>query len=396
MCMSVPARGPVVPSAARPATALAPDGTRAAHPRPLPLRRRRLLSLDAFRGFVIAGMLLVNNMIWNAATPRQFMHAPWGRGVTFTDLILPWFVFALGVAVPLSSATAWGARPARVQSTLRILRRVLVLVALGVALTSVEARRFTVGMGVLQLLGLSYAVAAALGRTPVWARLAAAGALLGGYGGLLLLAPVPGYGAGVFLDQHNIIRYLDDAYLGRRGLAGVLSVAPAGALALLGTLAGSLLCARRLRPAAKAAVFLAAGAALAAGGLAWARELPLSKDLWTPSYALVSAGTGWLLVGLCYLAFDVARWRALGTPFAVFGANAIAAYVAPILVMQVLKDWYVPAAGGAAVSLQTVLLGALQHRLGTIATMWAYTGGIVLVWWLGLLVLYRKRILIRV
>ncbi len=51
---------------------------------------------------MIASMLLVNNMIWNADTPRQLMHAPWAHGVTFTDMILPWFVFTMGVAIPLS------------------------------------------------------------------------------------------------------------------------------------------------------------------------------------------------------------------------------------------------------------------------------------------------------
>jgi predicted acyltransferase len=251
-------------------------------------------------------------------------------------------------------------------------------------------------MGVLQLLGLSYAVGAALGRTPLWVRLTAAGAILGCYGDLLVLAPLPGYGAGVLLQQHNIIRYLNDAYLARLGLAGVLSVVPAGAMALLGTVAGGVLSSWRLRPAAKAAVLLTGGAALMAGSLAWARVLPLSKDLWTPSYVLLSAGTGWLVLGFFYLVFDVARWRAAGAPFAVFGANAIVAYVVPILFMQVLKHWYVPAAGGAVVSAQVALLHALQHRLGTIGTMWAYTGGIILVWWIVLFDLYRRRIFIRV
>jgi predicted acyltransferase len=220
--------------------------------------------------------------------------------------------------------------------------------------------------------------------------------LIGGYWALLALAAVPGYGAGVLLQHHNIIQYLNAAYLARYRLSGVLSVAPAGALALLGTVAGSLLWSRRLGPHVKAAIFLAAGASLAAGGLMWSHALPLSKDLWTPSYAVLSGGIGWLLLGLCYLAFDVARWRAAGVPLAVFGTNAISAYVASAFVVQALQYWRVPAPGGAAISLQAALLFALQQRLGIIGTMWAYTGGIILGWWLVLLILYWKRVLIRV
>ncbi len=62
----------------------------------------RAVSVDAFRGFVIGGMLLVNNVIWTETTPRQLMHAKWNQGVTFTDLIFPWFLLAMGVAIALS------------------------------------------------------------------------------------------------------------------------------------------------------------------------------------------------------------------------------------------------------------------------------------------------------
>lgn len=394
--MSISAKLPAVQPLALPAPAgglATRDMPRPGRPQPLP--KHRLLSLDVFRGFVITGMLLVNNMIYNDVTPRQLMHAPWGSGITFTDLVLPWFVFSMGVAVPLGTATAPDGRTTGALPTLRVLRRVLVLVGLGVALTTIEAWQPAVGMGVLQLLGLSYAVGAALGWTPVWVRLAAAGALLAGYGDLLVLVPLPGYGTGVFLQQHNVIRYLNGAYLARYGLTGLLSVVPAGALALLGTVAGSVLCSWRLRPAAKTAALFLGGTALMAGSLAWPL-LPLSKDLWTPSYVAVSAGTGWSLLGVFYLVFDVARVRAAGVPFAVFGANSILAYVVPILYMAVIKHWFIPTEGGAVVSAQVTLIHALQHRLGTIGAMWAYTGGIILLWWCVLFDLYRRRIFIRV
>ncbi|HKX17081.1 MAG TPA: heparan-alpha-glucosaminide N-acetyltransferase domain-containing protein, partial [bacterium] len=134
---------------------------------------RRLLSLDAFRGAVIAGMLIVNNIPWTSATPRQLMHAAWGQGVTFTDMILPCFVLAMGVAVPQSNAAS---SPAWLRAS-RIIRRAVLLVGFGVLLDSLEAHQVVLGIDVLQLIGLAYLVAAAFGALPVLARLAAAAVL---------------------------------------------------------------------------------------------------------------------------------------------------------------------------------------------------------------------------
>src|SRR5689334_7224895 len=60
----------------------------------------RLMSLDAFRGLAILGMLLVNNIALDTATPRQLTHAPWNGGIYFADLVFPWFVLIVGVAIP--------------------------------------------------------------------------------------------------------------------------------------------------------------------------------------------------------------------------------------------------------------------------------------------------------
>ncbi len=357
---------------------------------------RRLLSLDVFRGFVVASMLLVNTILWNNATPRQLMHAPWARGVTFTDMILPWFVFSMGVAIPLHSADpASPQRSARVPF-LKILRRAAVLVGLGIFIDSLVDHRIVVGLDVLQLLGLAYLVAALLSPMPAWGRLTVAGVLLAGHWALIEFAPVPGYGAHVLEEQHNIIRYLDDTYLARYHLSGLLSVGPASALALLGTAAGDLV-RTSISGRAKFGILVLAGLGLAFGGMLWSRDLPLSKFLWTSSYAVVSGGVGLVLLGICYLLFDVVRLRAPGFPFAVFGTNAILAYVAPILVnVQVLEAWHYTLPTGTVVPLQSAIIGYLTGHFGAVLTMWIYTGMIIVAWWLILLGLYRKHILVRV
>src|SRR5262245_38247416 len=66
------------------------------------VKKPRLESLDIFRGITIAGMLLVNNPgPGKAYAPLE--HAPW-HGWTPTDLIFPFFLFIVGVAIPFSFA----------------------------------------------------------------------------------------------------------------------------------------------------------------------------------------------------------------------------------------------------------------------------------------------------
>jgi predicted acyltransferase len=378
---------------------------------------RRLLSLDAFRGAVIAGMLVVNNVPWTSATPRQLMHAPWGGGVTFTDMILPWFMLAMGVAMPQSHAVrgpAWF-------RIWRVARRAVALVALGVLIDSLEAHQLALNIDVLQLLGLSYLVAAALGGLPPAARFAAAAVLLGGHAALLAFVPVPGSAPGLLSERHNIVQYLNDTYLARYRVAGLLSVAPAAALALIGGMAGGVL--RRgvlparpggsgapvqpapqprggrgaLRPAVAAATVGLGGLALAAAGWTWGAVLPPSKFLWTSSYVLLAGGTGLVLLAGFYSLADVAGWGAVAAPLAVLGVNAIVAYVVPILFkLLVLDTWHAHTTTGASVSLHSAIIDGLIARVGTVPALWLYTGAYVLVWWLALMPLYRARIYVRV
>ena len=77
----------------------------------------RLLSLDAFRGLTIAAMVLVNNPGTWVAVYAPLKHAEW-HGLTPTDVIFPFFLFIVGVAIPLSRPTAG-----------RVLRRAAVIFA---------------------------------------------------------------------------------------------------------------------------------------------------------------------------------------------------------------------------------------------------------------------------
>ncbi len=89
---------------------------------PAPLGPARLMSLDVFRGATIAAMMLVNNPGNWGAVYKPLLHAPW-HGWTFTDLIFPFFLWIVGVAIPLSTARRLEQGQSRRELLLHTMRR---------------------------------------------------------------------------------------------------------------------------------------------------------------------------------------------------------------------------------------------------------------------------------
>jgi predicted acyltransferase len=342
-------------------------------------------------------MLLVNNIALDTATPSQLTHAPWNGGIRLADLVLPWFLFCVGVAIPFSAAGAKrrGVKPW--QFDLRIVKRTVLLVLLGCLIDSSLIRRPIFDLGVLQTIGLAYLVAALLYDLALSRRVLVAGILLAGYWAAIRYVPVPGVGAGVFDENNNLISYLNKAHLLPLGLDGLTSVVPTSALAILGSVIGDILRDETHQFNKRLAALLTAGVGLVAGGLLWNLSLQFSKDLWTPSFILVTAGTGTIALALLYLVMDGARWRWWAYPLVVFGANAMVGYVLPILVKAlILQVWQIDPGGSGVRSLQQYLVDFCVNRAGRVPGGWIYTFGYIAVWWLFLLYLYRKRIFVRV
>jgi len=141
---------------------------------------KRLLSLDAFRGITIAGMILVNNPgDWGAVYP-PLLHAKW-HGCTPTDLVFPFFLFIVGVAIPLALSKYQGQpQAALIRKTLL---RAAILFGLGVFMAAFPnfgmAEGMPIGRKVLHysLLGIFtisiFSRAVCLGQKPpqlLWAK----------------------------------------------------------------------------------------------------------------------------------------------------------------------------------------------------------------------------------
>lgn len=358
---------------------------------------KRLLSLDVFRGLTIVGMLLVNNIVLDYAAPKQFAHAAWNGGVHFADLVFPWFLFIVGVAVPYAAASFKRKGQPMWRYYVKVLQRAFTLVLLGCLIDSSIYRTPVFGLGVLQIIGLAYLVATLIYALPAVLRLPIAACLLISHWAVIRFIDVPGIGAGVFTETQNLIRYLDHNFLRSLHLRGLISVVPTSAMVLIGAAVGDMLRDDSHTGSGKTLRLFAGGIVLSAIGYLWNLDLPFNKPLWTASYIVFCAGLALLVLGTLYLVIDERGKRAWAFPLVVFGTNAILAYVLPILVkLYILQTWQWPMADGTMVSIQRAMIHALKLHAGSVTGAWLYTAGYILVWWLVLLQFYRKKVFLRV
>ncbi|HEV8614561.1 MAG TPA: DUF5009 domain-containing protein [Methylomirabilota bacterium] len=359
------------------------------------MARARLLSLDAFRGFTIAAMILVNNPGTWAAVYPPLRHAAW-HGLTPTDVVFPFFLFIVGVAIPPSLA---GQRFG--QALGRVLRRTAVIFALGMVLNAMyDLDWATIRVpGVLQRIAVCYLIAAVLFlTTSERAQAIVAAALLLGYWGAMMLVPVPGYGPGDLRPEANLAAWVDRAVLGPHlwkaarvyDPEGILSTVPAVATVLFGVLAGQWVQSERPRRTI-ADGLLVAGAVGVALGTAWDVWFPVNKALWTSSYTLVTAGLALLALSACYWAIEIRVWRGWATPFVVLGVNALAVFFLSTLVAHALTQVHVDGRPLQALVFERVFASWATPVNASLAYAVAY----LLAWWGVMWLFYRGGIRLR-
>ena len=351
----------------------------------------RLSALDAWRGLTILLMLLVNNVTLGARTPQQLQHAPWGGGITLTDLVFPWFLFCAGAALPFSLAASRRVGLVGWPLIGKLAVRTVLLYLVGCVLTSTENHQLTLGLGVLQLIALASFFGGIVSQWSVGWRVAVAALLLVGYD-LFISWTALGGATGIFTENANAVKAVNDAFLSPLGLRGLLSVLPATALVLLGSLVAQPL---KDRHARAPWLLLAAGSAMTLLGWLWAHHLEFNKAVWTPSYVVYTAGLATLGMLAFYMLADSGRpWSGWGqrllAPLTIPGRNSLFAYVAPILIkLWVLMEWKVDWAG-KTMPIRDALITLAQRHYGLWGGGWLYTLGYILAVWLGLAYLARR------
>ena len=350
-------------------------------------------------------MLLVNNPGSWEHVYAPLEHAAW-NGWTPTDLIFPFFVFIVGVAMTYSLGKAREQGASRRDLLLKTAKRALLIFLVGLALHSFPWWGYDYAHlripGVLQRIAIVYLFAAALYlHTDVRGQVSTIVALLLGYWALQALVPVPGAAAPVLAPGADLGAYLDRAIFTMDHLwqvtktwdpEGLLSTLPAIATALLGGLAGTWMRSDRAQLDKVAGLFVVGSAAVVLG-LIWGAWFPINKNLWTSSYVLLTAGLAAHLLAFCYYAIDVKGYRNWSKPFVIFGSNAIAAYVLSslgALTLELIK------VGDAGVSLKAHIFAKLYLSwLAPIDASLLFAVSYVLFWLAIMSILSSKRIFIK-
>jgi predicted acyltransferase len=372
----------------------------------------RLLCLDVYRGLMVASMIIVDNPGSDEKGYWPIMHAKW-NGWTPADFIFPSFLFLVGISLVYS----FDARRLRGETNQQILwhvfKRSLILIAVGLLVNAspiygldVHSWRFE---GVTQRIGLCYFLAAIL---ELWSGrrgqlLALVGCLLG-YWALLRFVPVPGAGIPgrdiAFMDPvQNLPAWLDrklfmgHLYDGTRDPEGLIHTIPAIGTTLIGVLTGHWLKSKRsTSQLIGGMVFLGILGML--GGELWNRWFPINKNLWTSSFVLFSGGFCLLFLALLYWLTESKRWRGKWTMLIlVFGMNAIAGFVADSLIYGPGYTFTVTAANGAKLNWHEAAQAHLEAAgLSVANASLVYSLGAVLICWIMLWFLWRKKIFLKV
>lgn len=364
----------------------------------------RLRSLDAFRGFTIAGMILVNNPgSWSYVYP-PLRHAPW-HGCTPTDLVFPFFLFIVGVSIVLSFSKHMERGVSTRDLHLKLIKRTLLIFAIGLFLNAFP--RFDLGslryFGVLQRIALAYCFAGLIvlntgTRGQVWF----AGALLLLYWALMKLVPVPGFGAGDLSMEGNLAAWVDRSLFGQHiwreqyDPEGLLSTIPAVVTVLLGVFTGRLIKSNRSGSEITNTMFVMGWAGIL-GGLVWGFWFPINKALWTSSYVLFTAGAALQFLGVCYWLIEVRGCTRWTRPAVMFGMNPLALFVASGLLVKTIVRIRLATPDGGTTSLYAWIYNTLfVPWAGRMNGSLAFAISNVLLWLAVAALLYRKRIFIKI
>lgn len=392
--------------------------------------RERLLALDVFRGMTVAGMLLVNNPGDWGHIFEPLEHAKW-HGWTPTDLIFPFFLFIVGVTSHLSLSTRRARGDDESAIRRQVLRRGALIFLFGLFLSWFPGFQWgtieslpdaTFGdrvlfrlehlriMGVLQRIGVAYAVGALITLRGSWKQhVAILLGILVGYWMLMTLVTVPDRGVPGWqlLDQPEAVlsAWFDRAVIGTDHLwisaktwdpEGLLSTLPAVGTMMIGQLAGRWLTAPHPLAERLNGMF-AVGALLLMLGLMWHWVFPINKSLWTSSYVVFTGGMALVTLATCMWIIDVRGWRGWTTFFVIYGTNPMIAFLGSGLMARITVSlWKVSTADGPK-SLQWLLYQAVFAPISEprVASL-GYAVSFVMLWFVILWALWRRNIFLKV
>jgi predicted acyltransferase len=313
--------------------------------------KERFYSLDVFRGATVAFMILVNNAgNWeHIYTPLE--HAPW-HGLTFTDLVFPFFLFAVGNAMAMVMPRLQEGGQAVFLK--KVISRTLWIFGIGLFLNwfpfiswqgdSLKFRHWVNPddpehgvriLGVLQRIALCYLFASLIVYYfKIRGAFFAAALLLLGYWVLCLAFGNP---ADPFSIQGYFGNRIDQAVLGIPHLyrgegvpfdpEGIASTLSSIVEVLLGYFVGDYIRVKGKTYEMLSRLFVT-GCVLVFVGYCWDMVFPINKKIWTSSFTVYTAGLATLLLCVLMEFVEFRNYRGAWTKvFGAFGKNPLFIYV---------------------------------------------------------------------
>lgn len=376
----------------------------------------RLLSLDVLRGVAMAGMILVNNPgDWGHIYP-PLDHSEW-NGCTPTDLVFPFFLFMVGVAIVFAMEKRLTETRDHGKLIWHAFKRMitLLLINYGVHIFfQFLDGKFNIGNilsdiripGVLPRIAVVYFICTVIylktsAKTRVWLF---AGALVG-YFIIMTCIPVPGVGYANLNPETNLGAWFDRLVFGTNHLwsqskvwdpEGILGTIPAIGTGLFGIRVGTWLKDQTIENGKKVAWMFVYGALAVVIALFWDFFFPINKKLWTSSFVLYTGGLATMALAALYWVIDVNNYKRAAPFFVTFGMNSITAYILADIVpglMGAIKMTH----NGLPTNLygyiyQTVFVPFFSPVNASLAAAIA----LVLLLWVIMYPLYKKKIIIKV
>jgi predicted acyltransferase len=358
---------------------------------------QRLVCVDALRGFDMLWIIGGSEVLITLAKATglgflsnmevNFDHS-WGQ-FHFYDLIMPLFLFIVGVVMPVSFKKRIARGESKKNLYIHVIKRVVILYILGLVssgrLLSFDLSKIHLITNVLHVIAFGYLVGSVmiLELKIKW-QIGISAALLFLYWAIMALIPVPGYGAGIYNPDINLALYVDNAVLGHfqegEGWTYIITSINFIPSIMLGVFAGNVLQSDRTAMK-KVGILALIGICCVVAGKIWGIWFPIIHYIWTSSLVLFAGGLSFLLLSLFYLVIDVWGYKKWSFPFVVIGMNAIAVYVATDLF-----DFS---------KIGNVFVGGLAKHMGTWIDFVQALGALAVVW-LILYWMYRKKTFIKI
>jgi predicted acyltransferase len=294
---------------------------------------KRLISLDAMRGFTVAAMILVNYPGSELFSYAPLNHTKW-NGLSPTDLIAPIFLFVVGVSIALAYSRRLEMGLPKAEMYKKIVWRSLKIYLVGLFMNlmpnfNFADLRYT---GTLPRIALVFLFCAILFLNTNWKKQAWIGlGILVAYWLAMLFVPTPGYNRAMLEPGINLAAWLDTKFLPGTmwqktwDPEGILSTFPSFVTGIAGMLAGRLMLGN-LDKRDKALYLMVAGFVSVMLGYLWNLHFPCNENIWSSSFVLITSGVAALFLGTSYYLIDILGMRRFTEGGVIFGANAIAVF----------------------------------------------------------------------